>query len=345
MISKILCLLIISFFLSGCESLRYYHQAARGHFEVMSNSQPINKLLQKETITPALKQKLRFIQDVRQFATQQLKLPDNKSYNEYADIGRPYVVWSVFAAQPYSFDAVQSCYLLIGCLNYRGYYAIEDANHYAKKLSEKGLDVYVSGVKAYSTLGWFSDPVLNTFIGYNELDLAALIFHELAHQLIYVSGDTAFNESFASAVAQIGLRYWLEKKQNMDQFALYQIDQQKHRQFIQLIQRYRLQLTALYQKKPADIATKKQTVFQRLNLEYLTIKATWQDQSGYEGFFTAPLNNAKLNTVAIYHDHVAAFLGLFAQHHNDFEVFYKAVGALGKLSPANRGLVLKKLAK
>jgi len=177
-------------FVSGCASLEYYAQAVGGHLEVIRLAVPIEERL-RETDTPEpLRAKLAKVLAIREFASRELALPDNESYRRYADIGRPFVVWNVFAAPEFSVKPVESCFLFAGCVSYRGFYSEEAAQRHAAALAGKGYDVYVGGVAAYSTLGWFSDPVLSSFIHYPESEVARIVFHELAHQVVYVKGDT-----------------------------------------------------------------------------------------------------------------------------------------------------------
>src|SRR5215510_11553431 len=197
---------------SGCSSVKYYAQAVSGHLEVMWLAVPIEERLREADTPPPLKDKLARVLVIRDFASRELGLPDNDSYRRYADLGRPYVLWNVFAAPEFSVAPIQSCFPFAGCVSYRGFYSEEAATKHADALAKQGDDVYVGGVTAYSTLGWFSDPVLSTFVNYPEPEVARIVFHELAHQEVYVKGDTVFNESFAVAVEEEGLRRWLERE-------------------------------------------------------------------------------------------------------------------------------------
>ena len=198
--------------LAGCADLPYYWQAAGGQFELWQRSRPIAELVADQTTEADIKARLERVQAIRAFASRELGLPDNASYRTYADLGRPFVVWNLFAAPELSLTPKEWCFPVAGCVTYRGYFAEAGARALAGELEAQGLDTYVGGVPAYSTLGWFADPLPSTVIGYPDLDLARLIFHELAHQVVYVPGDTLFNESFATTVEREGVRRWAEAK-------------------------------------------------------------------------------------------------------------------------------------
>ncbi len=203
--------------LSGCTTLGYYAQAVGGHLEVMRLAAPVEERLREPDTPEPLRAKLARALAIREFASRELALPDNGSYRRYADLGQPFVVWNVVAAPEFSVEPLESCFPFAGCVSYRGYYSEEAARAYAAALAEKGYDVHVGGVPAYSTLGWFDDPLLSTFIHYPEAELARIVFHELAHQVVYVKGDTMFNESFASTVEEEGVRRWLEREGTLAQ--------------------------------------------------------------------------------------------------------------------------------
>jgi predicted aminopeptidase len=194
------CAVALIALVAGCQSLAYYTQAIGGHLKVLSRARPVPEWLADPSTPPELKQRLETARRIREFASTHLKLPENNSYAAYAELNRSYVVWNVFAAPEFSVEPKNECFPFIGCVSYRGFYSEGDARRHAAKLREAGYDVYVGGVPAYSTLGWSDDPLLSTFIGYSDAQLARLVFHELAHQLVYVRDDTTFNESFAVAV-------------------------------------------------------------------------------------------------------------------------------------------------
>ena len=240
----LLALVIIP--LSACSTLGYYWQAASGHIAIMNKQEPIKELLAQPTLDNKLKQQLELALRARDFASQELLLPDNDSYRRFADLGRPYVVWNVIAAPELSVNPEHWCFLFVGCISYRGYFAKEEAEALASKLQEQGMDVYVGGVAAYSTLGYFDDPLLNTMLKNEEAALVGLIFHELAHQLVYIKDDSAFNEAFATAVEQEGVRRWFLAKGQAEPYQRYVQDLQFSREFYQLLRATRDQLKQCY---------------------------------------------------------------------------------------------------
>ncbi len=329
--------------LIGCEAAHYYSQAISGQLSILNNRQSIDQILVDPQTPAELKKKLGLIMGLREFAKAELHLPVNDNYLSFVNLKRPFALWNVYAAPEFSLKPKTWCYPIVGCAAYRGFFSKRDAYDYATKLNSRGYDTFVGGVTAYSTLGWFDDPVLSTFINRSDTKLAALIFHELAHQLLYVEDDTTFNESFATAVEQEGLRRWLISKFNPDAFDKYKVDYLRHQQFIQLIMKYRKQLESLYIK---DISVKekrgaKALVFDRLRGEYKLLKSRWEGYSGYDSWFSDRLNNAKIITVSTYYDLVPAFLRLLRANDNNLEVFYKKCLNLVKKSQEERHSYLK----
>ena len=194
--------------LSGC----YLLQAAGGQMEISAKREPIAEVIADAATPPQLRARLEYVANARDFASRELGLPDNESYRSYADLDRPYVVWNVFAAPEFSVEPRRWCFPIAGCVVYRGYFSEEAAQHYASRLRRRGDDAAVGGVAAYSTLGHFKDPVLSTMLGWSDAQLAATLFHELAHQVVYVPGDSEFNESFATVVEEAGLERWLTER-------------------------------------------------------------------------------------------------------------------------------------
>ncbi|TWG78815.1 putative aminopeptidase [Cupriavidus gilardii J11] len=254
------------------------------------------------------------------------------SYRRYANLHRPYVVWSVFATPELSLELHKWCFLVVGCINYRGYYAQEDAQRYAATLRSQGLETYVAGVPAYSTLGYFDDPLLNTFVYLPEGELARMLFHELAHQVVYVRNDTTFNESFASAVEVAGVERWLATEASDDARASYRQYDARRRAFRALLQDTRQQLDTLYRSPVDDQAKRdgKAAIFARMRDRYGALKESWGGYSGYDRWFEQPLSNAHLAAVATYQQWVPAFLALFAQTGGDWKRFYAEVGRAGR---------------
>ena len=316
--------------LAGCQ-MGYYTHLLRGQYDLMSRRQPIEGVLADPAAEPSLKQRLSRALEARRYATRELRLPDNGSYTLYADLGRPYAVWNVYAAPEFSLTPHEWCYAFTGCLAYRGYYSLERAREEAAELREDGLDVHVSGVPAYSTLGWFDDPVLNTIAGTEDL-LVATIFHELAHQRRFVAGDTAFNESFATFVEEEGLRGFLAGAPELVDTAQRRIRRQGR--FLEIVHAARGRLEALY-ASGADAAEKrarKQDELAKLRAELETLDRA----GGGDGKVAGELNNAWLAPFGLYHEWVPAFAVLFRQAGGDWTRFYAAVDELAGLEPAQR---------
>jgi predicted aminopeptidase len=325
-------------FVPGCSSLEYYAQAAGGHLEVMRLSVSIEERVHEADTPEPLRAKLAKVLAIREFASRELGLPDSGSYRRYADIGRPFVVWNVFAAPEFSVKPVESCLLFAGCVSYRGFYSEEAAQRHSAELADQGYDVYVGGVAAYSTLGWFSDPVLSTFIQYPEPEVARIVFHELAHELVYVKGDTMFNESFAAAVEEEGVRRWLEREGTPAQRAAYEASARRRADFVALMTKARAELAAFYDRpaEPDEKRAGKRRVFSAMQDEYRSLKASWGGFAGYDRLFARGANNALLASVASYSELVPEFRALLAQKNGDLPVFYAAVRELAKLDKSER---------
>ena len=324
--------------LSGCAPLGYYAQAVSGHLEVMRLAVPIEERLREADTPEPLRAKLAKVLAIREFASRELGLPDNGSYRRYADIGRPFVVWNVFAAPEFSVKPVESCFLFAGCVSYRGFYSEEAAERHAASLAEQGHDVYVGGVAAYSTLGWLSDPVLSTFIQYPEPEVARIVFHELAHQAVYVKGDTMFNESFAAMVEEEGVRRWLEREGTAAQRAAYLDSRRRRSEFVAIVIKYRAELAAFYDRpgQPEEKRAGKRRLFAQMQDEYRALKVSWGGFSGYDRVLARGPNNALLASVASYAELVPAFRALLAQKDDDLPVFYAAVRELAGLDRPER---------
>jgi predicted aminopeptidase len=318
---------------TGCTSVGYYYQAMSGQMQIWHRSRPISRMIEESGTDATLRERLQAVQKIRDFASRELALPDNSSYRKYADLERPFVVWNVFATEEFSIDPVQWCFPIAGCVAYRGYFKEEAASKFAAELREKNLDVWVGGVAAYSTLGWFDDPVLSTFINDQDVDIARLLFHELAHQVVYVQDDSSFNESFATAVELDGTGRWLDQNGTPEQRAEFEARQVRRREFVDMISRYRDRLRTLYTREmsPEQKRIGKSQTFAELKNEYQNLKATWGGYAGYDGFFREPLNNARLVPIATYSDWVPAFRKLLAEQGGDLKRFYEAARAIAKL--------------
>jgi len=327
---------------AGCSSLGYYAQSIQGHMALLDAARPIGDVVDDPAVASPLKQRLERAQQMRAYASAELALPDNASYTRYADLKRPYAVWNVFATPELSLKLKQWCYPFVGCAAYRGYFDRAEAEAAAAELRAQGYEVNVAGVPAYSTLGWFADPLLNTFIAGTEGQVAGLIFHELAHQVVYVSGDTTFNESFATAVEREGVRRWLAAHGDDATRRAYADFAQRRAQFLELLLRYRGQLQALYDSgAPADEQrARKQQLFADLQRDYAQLKEQWNGFSGYDRFFAQGLTNAHLAAVGAYNDLVPAFSALLAAKGDDFGAFYVEVKRLAALPKAQRDAAL-----
>jgi len=267
-----------------------------------------------------------------------LALPSKGQYNSYVDLERRYVVWNVFAAPEFSLQAKTWCYLIVGCASYRGYYSQQDAQQYAEKLQAKGMDVYVAGITAYSTLGWFKYPVPNTFVYRSDAQLANIIFHELAHQRLYIKNDSVFNESFATVIAREGVKRWLQSQGDPASYGEFLQDQHREKVFVELVLSYRQQLATLYVSdlKDEQKSLEKASIINALRHAHQQLKSDWGGQSDYDEWFAKDLNNAQLNTVATYFDLVPALETLLAKNQYDLNQFYQACQKLKQLSLEQR---------
>ena len=319
----------------GCDTTRYYRQAIAGQYQIVARQEKISALLARTNTPPELRGKLELVLRLREFAEHELHLKTGGHYAKYADLGRPYVVWNVYAAPELSVEPKRWWYPVVGKLKYRGFFAEADARAFAAQLAPEGFDVHVGGVDAYSTLGLFKDPVLNTFIHHAPADLAETLFHELAHQRLFASGDTDFNEAFATAVGEEGARRWLAQHGDATMRAEYELDLQRQRQFVALVLRARGALQQAYAGAGPDESKRaaKEQVIAQLRADYGQLKLGWNGWRGYDRWFQRPINNARLNTVATYFTLVPAFQQLLAKHGGDLPAFYaeaQAVAALPK---------------
>jgi len=338
---------------SGCQTVGYYAQAVRGQCQILTHQRSCERLLADPSTAAELKTKLQLTAQICEFAKRELKLPVNGHYRHYVDLNRPYAVWNVCAAPEFSLEPKTWWYPIVGSLDYRGFFSERDARKCAAILGGKGFDVSVEGVEAYSTLGWFKDPLLNTFIHHDEAALAEILFHELAHQRVFASGDTDFNEAFATAVGEEGVRRWLRAKGDTAMLGGYLSTLRRNVEFVQLVTVARNKLRSCYAetetpdgrikatKKPLDISPdelrrEKQRVLDELRRDYEKVKADWGGYAGYDDWFARGVNNAQLNSVATYYDLVPAFERLLAANGGDLEKFYAAAKQLAKLPKAER---------
>ena len=351
-IGLLLCLALVA--VSGCRSFGFYRQAIQGQYQIIARQEKFDKLLSDPQTPARLKARLRLVQDLRAFAQDQLKLPVDGHYQRYADVHRPFVVWNVEAAPEFSMEPKSWWYPFVGSLDYRGYFSESAATNYARALRKQGFDVYVGGVAAYSTLNWFKDPVLNTFIFEPESDLAETIFHELGHQRVFAHGDTDFNEAFATTVGQEGARRWLRAQGATNACSQYLAELRRTDQFVHLVAGTRQRLAALYGDQPLDggsfqatrkrpgipveqLQRDKQAILRRLQEDYSKLKAEhWAGDAQYDQWFAQGVNNAKLNSVAAYYDLVPGFQRLLELNGGDLPRFYQAASQLAKRPKTER---------
>ena len=332
---------------SGCADLGYYRQTVAGHMDLMTRAKPVDDWLADPGTPARLQQRLALSQQMRDFSVDVLKLPDNRSYRGYADLQRPAAVWNVVAAPTLSLTLKTWCYPVTGCVGYRGYFDRAEADALAAQLRAGGMDVSVYGVPAYSTLGWSNwiggDPLLNTFVSGSEGELARLIFHELAHQKLYVADDTLFNESFATAVERIGTAMWLERHGDAAAREQFRQGQQRRQDFRALTMRTRIALEQLYLSElpEADKQRAKAEQMARLRADYATLKQQrWDGFAGYDSWF-ATANNASLGVLAAYTELAGDFGRLFEQQGRDFGRFYAEAARIGALPKARRHATLR----
>lgn len=328
--------------LTGCQAVGFYQQAILGQTNLLRNRESTEVLLASVEADPALKHRIELVNEILAFADDH-GLPSAGAYRSYVETGQQFVIWNVFATMPFELSLKTSCFPIAGCVTYRGYFKKSDANRFARTMAGRGYDVYVGGVAAYSTLGWFDDPLLDTFLFRPEEQLAALLFHELSHQLAYVKNDTRFNESVATTVEQYFLKNWLQQKGELNRFNRYLESQDRRKMVLVLINNTRLQLKELYSSdKPRDqMLTEKQQIFAQLVERYEQTIATWTDGQEFQGWMSGPLNNAKLETVADYNQWVPGLSQLLKGH--GFVEFKLALKRLGALSLEDRETALGNL--
>lgn len=324
---------------AGCSSLGYYAQSVGGHLAIVRAARPVDDWLADASTPAALRQRLRVAQSLRDYASRELHEPDNASYRRYAALGRPAAVWNVVAAPELSLAAKTWCFVVVGCVAYRGYYDKAEADAFAEGLRREGLDVAVYPVPAYSTLGklprfdWLADPLLDTFLFQSEVDLARLLFHELAHQVAFAPGDTEFNESYATAVETLGSERWLAQHGSDAQRAAAADADARRADFRALGLRFRATLQAVYASGD-DAATKrrlKAEAYAALRVEYAALKAgRWGGYAGYDGWM-ARASNASFALMGSYTDLVPAFRALFEREGRDWPRFHAAVQRIAAL--------------
>jgi predicted aminopeptidase len=333
-LSAILIVLGLAVPIAGCYEL----QAMSGQFSLLHKREPIPKVIANPATPQTLRSQLQAVSSIRDFASRELGLPDNGSYRSYADTGRSYVVWTVFAAPEFSVEPKCWCYPVIGCVAYRGYFAERNARKLAERLRAAGYDVDVHGAAAYSTLGAFDDPVLNTMLGWGDVDLAGVVFHELTHQLLYVRGDASFNESLAMLVEEEGVRRWLLAQDREHDFAGYSARLQLYAQVTGILLDSRAELRTLYASATdrATMQAGKREIFANLQREYHRRRAAWSADMGFDAWFDAGLNNAQLASIATYESCLPGLKRELAALHGDLPAFYQRMRVLAKMPAARR---------
>jgi predicted aminopeptidase len=335
-VSRVLVSLLLCDALAGC-GVAYLAQATQGQWQLMRARRPIDQVLRDPASPEQLKSRLELVLDAREFASSALALPDNRSYRSYSDLKRPYAVWNVVAAPEFSITPLHWCFPFTGCLSYRGYFHEDRARAFAADLAARGNDTLVAGVPAYSTLGHFADPVLNTMMRYGDLEMVSMLFHELAHQLIYFKDATQFNESFAVTVEQEGLRRWLAARGRSAELEQFQARKAADREFMQVLAKGRASLAALYQQplSPEIMRARKRALLAGIGDDMHALEQRLHWRSGYDSWIDAGLNNAHLAAIATYSDCVPGLQQLLARNDGDLPAFYAAVRKL-KRDPLGR---------
>ena len=338
MLVRLLCLLLSGMLITACGSVSYYSQAVNGHYALLEDEEAIEKILAENKFDEDVRARLKRALAIRQFASDKLGLPDNDSYKTFVKLKQKYPIWNVVAAERFSVNARQWCFLFVGCISYRGYFKEQAAEDMAKELRTEGYDVTVSPAAAYSTLGWFDDPLLSSMLYKEEAHLAGIIFHELAHQQVYIDDDSSFNEAFATAVELEGVRRWLESQGDAGGIERYREYKQRQRDFNNLLKATRQQLIEVYQsdKPEVDKLRLKAETIAAMKTKYKSVKQAWDGYSGYDSWMARDTNNADLALVATYHEMVPMFEQLLKENDYDLPRFYQAVAALGELPRQQR---------
>ena len=331
--------------LPGCATVDYYAQSVAGHLGLMVRARSVETVIAAPDTAPGLAARLRTALEIREFASDALALPANASYRRYVDLGRRYVVWTVVAAPELSLEPRRWCFPVAGCVSYRGYFSTSDAAAYAAKLESEGWDTTVTGARAYSTLGWFDDPLLSSMVELSEPWLAGIVFHELAHQRLYVPSDTEFNESFAVVVERAGVRRWIEAAGRPGLEERYRVAAERRAAFLDLARDTRRGLGVVYASSRSDAEKRaaKTRAFERLRSRYTALRSTWVNGPNYDFWFERSVNNAAMALVAAYDRWVPALEALLARSGGDLDAFYRACDELAALPAEERQARLEAL--
>ncbi|WP_309044693.1 aminopeptidase [Marinobacter sediminicola] len=348
-LSQIYTVLLLITLLNGCTTISYYTQAVRGHLALTIAGKPVDSLIASEDTPPELRDKLALSREALLFAKDRLRLTPGAAFTDYVVLEQPWVVVNLVAVPEFSLQPHQWCYPVLGCQAYRGYFHLEDARKEEQNYRAKGYDTFIGGVTAYSTLGWFDDPLHSGFTNLADDRMVALMFHELAHQVIYIKGDTAFNESFATAVELEGLRLWLDQKGDSKAFdrALAQLELRNETHA--LVAATSARLEQLYQQhavvSPSSLRERKQRLFDELNKRYEQLLTSRSTNIGPFGPPPVAFNNARIALFAQYNQHVPAFRQLLKQSSYDFPAFYGAAETLSRKPDDQRQQALKLLSE
>lgn len=325
--------------LAGCTSVSYLASSVSGHMKIMAARKDVGEVIADPATPQDVHNRLLTSVEVRKFAIAELGLPDNDSYSKYADIKRNYVTLAIYAAPEFSLAPKVWCFAFYGCVPYLGYFSEATVRRQAQMLRSRGFDIHVNGVIAYSTLGWMSDPLLNTMVSQDDTWLAGLVFHELAHQRVYINGDSGFNEAFAVAVETTGVEKWLRARGDAAGLRQYRAGRDRQADFLALVSRTRDELNVIYRSdaRPESMRAQKAAAVERLRARYREMRdRRWNGYRGYDGWFDEPINNAKLAAASVYDERVPAFLRLFKLCSDDYSRFYAAVRRIGGIKPPSR---------
>jgi len=333
-----LAIALIASLSGGC----YLLQSAEGQLSLMSKREPIARVIEEPSTPPKLRAQLQSVTAIRDFASRELGLPDNGSYRKYADIGRSYVVWNVVAAPEFSVDPKKWCFPIVGCVAYRGYFVEARARRFAAGLHTRGFDVVVGGVAAYSTLGHFDDPILSSMVNWDDVELAAIVFHELTHQMLYVRNDASFNEALATTVEEEGVRRWLQQQGREQDLAEHLLERKRYLQVIALLSETREQLRALYASglPPPLMRERKREAFAALRESYGALREQWGGHAPFDAWFAQDINNAHLASIATYFACVPGFERELQAVGGNLPAFYRRVRELAKLDQPQRDLLV-----
>lgn len=335
---RLLLLAISVLLLPGCAELAYYTHAAGGQLEVISAREPIDEVIANPATDKNTRRQLELVQRAREFAIKELHLPDSDTFRDYADLERPWVLWNVYATPELSLELKQWCYPFIGCHSYRIYFEEAYAKQVATELEKQGMDVYIARSPAYSTQGWFADPVYNPMLDYDDITLVGILFHELAHEKVYIINDSEMNESFATVVQHEGIRRWLQQQDNSPAYLAYQREAQREQVFIDMVLSHRESLKQLYSSSLGEEEKRqgKKEILAQLRADYLELKQQWSNYDGYDHWFNKPLNNARIAPIGTYNGFLKPFQAILEKNTGDLKAFYKEMEKLSAMTTMQR---------